>query len=646
MAQLPGSNAALLEVVDRILRLTLNEQVACSLTSTDLDGLQHRANEALETLALADASPGGHGADCQVAAATPSLCGLAVECVRTVERAQLTVGLARLVAAGCEILSALLVPRLGQNASAIAPSGEFAWVDDTLEDLSDQLDFLALEVYCGLGRLEGAAYESQELPIVPDHIFDRFESYWGSLEHRQALQELSTWLLCVVFRAIGYSDVTARGLMEFTNHDLLCLCALLRGLLACRPGDHGLPHDSFEIQGVALNALCGLTAPELAFPYYGEDETANINDQNRVLALYREVLCAAVVETGLMEAAVTSTLVYVRGMSGAASNLGVRFLSFLAALIREADRAEASTDDIALPPALRVRAEIARHADQLGSLLDLLVEQPPAGAILRELMLSCAGLAAPLSRRENTDGADDGFTFACRVLLANCLDAGCTEDSEGASMLAALASLAASVGDLEISKPRFAELVGRICPEDRARARSRLTRPGSLRLEAHDVAAIAEIFGDAALPEAVAPEPALSPAPVGSETTCAPLASVIAVPTLAPASAPAPAKPAAAATPGLRDIITNAPEQFRCALDRKLLCDPVVSPGGVVFERSTLVKWLQNHGSFCPITGAPLRIEDCARSPEIRKQVALWARSAGRESAARKKAKKGALGVG
>jgi len=396
---------------------------------------------------------------------------------------------------------------------------------------------------------------------------------------------------------------------------------------------------------VALNALCGLTAPELAFPYYGEDETANINDQNRVLALYREVLCAAVVETGLLEAAVASTLVFVRGMRGTANNLGVRFLSFLAALIREADRAEASPDDIALPPALRVRGEIVRHADPLGSLLDLLLEQPPAGGALRELMLSCAGLAAVMSKRENTYGNDDGFTFACRVLLANCLDAGCTEDSEGASMLAALASLAANVGDLEISKPRLAELVGRIRPDDRARARSRLTRTGSLKLEAHDVAAIAEIFGDAALPEAATPEPAAAPAPVWPETSPAPLASLTAVPALAPALAPAPAAPPVAATPGLRDIITNAPEQFRCALDRKLLCDPVVSPGGVVFERSTLVKWLSNHDPVCPITGAPLRVEDCARSPEIRKQVTQWARCAGRESVTRKKAKKGALGA-
>merc|ERR1712039_775628 len=109
--------------------------------------------------------------------------------------------------------------------------------------------------------------------------------------------------------------------------------------------------------------------------------------------------------------------------------------------------------------------------------------------------------------------------------------------------------------------------------------------------------------------------------------------------------APEPAVPAPSGGPGLRELVQNAPEEFRCALDRKLLCDPVVSPGGVVFERSTLVRWLQTHEPVCPIIGSPLRIEDCPRSPEIRKQVTQWARSMGRESASKRKAMKGAGGA-
>merc|ERR1712039_259725 len=93
----------------------------------------------------------------------------------------------------------------------------------------------------------------------------------------------------------------------------------------------------------------------------------------------------------------------------------------------------------------------------------------------------------------------------------------------------------------------------------------------------------------------------------------------------------APPAPPANAAPGLRDLVQNAPAEFRCALDGKLLCDPVVSPGGVVFERSTLVRWLQKHGCQCPITGQGLTVEDCKRSPEIRMKVTAWVRGAGRQ---------------
>jgi len=637
----PGSNAALVDVVDRILRLTQNNEVAVALTTIDRDNLQHRAKEALETLSLC-----GDGT-AEVEAATPSLCGLAVECVNVVERAELSTGLARLVTAGCEVLAALIHPRLlGDDSPGFSPIDKFTWVHETLEDLSDELDFLALEVYCGLGRLEGMVTESDELPIVPDPIFDHFESYWGSIEHKQALQELSAWLLCVVFRALGRDAVTARSLMEFANHDLLCLCALLRGLLASEAGggaSGGLPDDAVDIQGVALGALCGLTAPELAFPHHGEEEGVSILDQNRVLTLYLEVLCAAFVETGLLEAVTGTTLERIR-RSRAPSDaaLGARVLGLLARLVMQAESVTPSAEDPS-PPGIRIRDEVVRRADRLGSLLEAVLVTPPSGAVLRDLVASCAGLTAPLAARRQRDCSDDGLTLACRVLLATCLDSTVVdEDADGAAMLAALVALAANVDDLDISRVQLAERIGRLRPEDRARGRARLCRDDSMRLPVHgrldDAAAL---FGDATPGQSEEAEEggAGSRPVVGDFRTlpAAPLeklhrsfskesAGVKAAPP--PAAAPPAADPAGRG--GLRDLVQHAPEEFRCALDRKLLCDPVVSPGGVVFERTTLARWLQTHGPACPVTGAPLRLEDCRRSPEIRKKAAAWVRGAGR----------------
>ncbi|CAE7853110.1 LIN, partial [Symbiodinium microadriaticum] len=89
--------------------------------------------------------------------------------------------------------------------------------------------------------------------------------------------------------------------------------------------------------------------------------------------------------------------------------------------------------------------------------------------------------------------------------------------------------------------------------------------------------------------------------------------------------------------PGLRDIVQNAPKELRCALDSKLLCDPVTTPGGIVFERSTLARWLQTHGATCPITGVALCLEECQRCPELRRQVTEWVRSDARRTGGRRK---------
>lgn len=602
----PGSNADLLEVVDRILRLTLNDQVASALLPSDIDGLQHRAQEALQTLSIS-ISDGGDGASHrQVVAATPALCGLAVECVNIVEKAELSTGLARLVATGCEVLAGLLACRISLEVHSDPSS--FEWLHNTLEDLSDQLDFLALEVYCGLGRLESAT-EADDWSAVPEHTFDHFESYWGSIEHRQALQELSAWLLCVVFRALGYADVTASKLMDFANHDVLCLCALLQGLLAARPGGTGLPHDVAVIQGVALRAVCGLTAPELAFPYYAQQQGDKIEDQNRILMLYREVLCAAFVETGLFEAALDTALLHARSDDDG-KLVGVHFLAFLAAVLKQAGDVQPTLEDPS-PPALRFRAVVHRRADRLGSLLHAVSSVHLPSSFQKELVSSCAELAALISA--SCENAEDAFTLECRMLLTLWLEHGLAQEFDAPALLVALAAVAANVGDFAISRPRLIELAGCLTPSDRARGRARFARADGPTLARH-AADVLLLFDDPYSPPVEAPPPTMPPA------------------SLAPRIAAPPA------APGLRDLVQNAPPQLRCALDQKLLCDPVRTPGGIVYERSSIARWLQSHDPVCPMTGHPLRIEDCERVPEIRKQVTEWVRAAGKELRPKKKA--------
>eukprot|EP00435_Cladocopium_sp_Y103_P055739 s905_g18.t1 len=597
---IPGSTTALLSLVDRILRLTQHDQVALALTSMDREQLQFRASEASQTLSLCKEHE-GEEARRPVESSFPCLCGLAVECINVVEKAELSTVLARLVTAGCEVLAALLLPLADGEASS------FDWIRETLEDLSDQIDFLALEVYCGLGRLESKVLESDELPVVLDPIEDDFGAYWGSIEHRQALQELSAWLMCVLFRALGYASVTASSLMEFVNHDLLCLCSLLRGLFAVRADDSSLPHDTSEIQGVALGALCGLTAPDLAFPRSDGSE-GDIHEQNRSLHFYLEVLGAAMVETGVLESAVDAALARSSRFPKEGAATGSKLIQFLASLLAQV--ATPSHDD-PQSPLLKLRADVHRIADKLGRLLEAVAAQGFNHPMnLRELVASCACLAAALVLQSGmSEGcSDDHFTLSCRLLVTSCdaEDLGCAEASDRAAMLAALGALASNVGDLEYISPRLSEHISRLSADDLARARMRLTRHdrhGLVLTAAGD--SLLALFGTAPVPQEVAPHDA------------------------APKSPPA-------AKPGLRDIVQNAPKELRCALDEKLLCDPVVSPGGVIFERSTLARWLQKHGNTCPVTGEGLCLEDCSRSPELRKKVTEWVRGEARRDGKRK----------
>ncbi|KAF4700559.1 hypothetical protein FOZ63_012853, partial [Perkinsus olseni] len=57
--------------------------------------------------------------------------------------------------------------------------------------------------------------------------------------------------------------------------------------------------------------------------------------------------------------------------------------------------------------------------------------------------------------------------------------------------------------------------------------------------------------------------------------------------------------------------LVNAPAELKCALDGKIMTNPVRSPYGHVFEKKTLEKWFNSCGEVCPITEKPLNIDDC-----------------------------------
>merc|ERR1719421_1649487 len=172
---------------------------------------------------------------------------------------------------------------------------------------------------------------------------------------------------------------------------------------------------------------------------------------------------------------------------------------------------------------------------------------------------------------------DDGFVLWCRAFVEQSIDRA-TEDITETKVIA-LVALASNVNDLQVVRPRLKNLVDRMKPEARARAWKRLAQCGCLPL--CDKSALelfqsenAVICTDAQLEVVSISSPVAEKAPVPA----------------------VPSRP-----PGLRDLIQNAPEGYRCGIDQKILCDPVQTPHGAIFERGTLLQWLQTNGNTCPV---------------------------------------------
>jgi len=67
---------------------------------------------------------------------------------------------------------------------------------------------------------------------------------------------------------------------------------------------------------------------------------------------------------------------------------------------------------------------------------------------------------------------------------------------------------------------------------------------------------------------------------------------------------------------GAGDQVTQVPERAVCELTGAMMCDPVVTPDGHLFERAAIEDWMTVSTSN-PRTGAPLSMEECQPAKEI-----------------------------
>jgi U-box domain len=66
------------------------------------------------------------------------------------------------------------------------------------------------------------------------------------------------------------------------------------------------------------------------------------------------------------------------------------------------------------------------------------------------------------------------------------------------------------------------------------------------------------------------------------------------------------------------------PAEFLCAINSHIMKQPVRSPHGHVFERSTILLWLETRGRVCPLTGKPLIADELVTDEELRSRIMRW----------------------
>mmetsp|Transcript_23568 Transcript_23568/g.30565 ORF Transcript_23568/g.30565 Transcript_23568/m.30565 type:complete len:728 (-) Transcript_23568:351-2534(-) len=88
--------------------------------------------------------------------------------------------------------------------------------------------------------------------------------------------------------------------------------------------------------------------------------------------------------------------------------------------------------------------------------------------------------------------------------------------------------------------------------------------------------------------------------------------------------APAKQTQAKESKPVFRAADPSLPKEFTCSINGHLMKEPVRSPQGHVFERSTIELWLKMQGSVCPITHETLTIEELQPDEELQTKIMKW----------------------
>ena len=75
----------------------------------------------------------------------------------------------------------------------------------------------------------------------------------------------------------------------------------------------------------------------------------------------------------------------------------------------------------------------------------------------------------------------------------------------------------------------------------------------------------------------------------------------------------------------MNTVPATVPTEYVCPLSKKVMTDPLLCRYGHHFERSAIMKWLNNGNTYCPVTGNPLRPSMLISDKTLQWKIQYWA---------------------
>jgi len=71
-------------------------------------------------------------------------------------------------------------------------------------------------------------------------------------------------------------------------------------------------------------------------------------------------------------------------------------------------------------------------------------------------------------------------------------------------------------------------------------------------------------------------------------------------------------------------FVTIAPDEHFCPLTHKVMDDPVMTRDGKTFERKAIMKWFDEEGYICPISGNTLKPSGLISNCKLKREIDNW----------------------